>query len=341
MYSNNNFLRSYAGTDFITGLRAIAATMVVIIHTGALVGAGSVGEAFTSVGKYGVDIFFVISGFTIAKTFSEAPNYRFYLVRRLLRIAPLYYFLITLSLLLVATGVLAPSYWMNEFGASADIYNWLMHISFLSYLDYRVANSVLSVEWSIPIEIFWYVCLPFILFATLRLRNVLLGAFAFVLLTAVLAYVLKQTLGTSMPAKWSPIAYGHLFILGAYSNHFRKQKSAGNEKRQDYAVVFSVLAFVACFVASFSGRGELLAIATFILLAVFDARRMQLLNKLLANKLMLFIGSISYSIYLIHPLVISEGPAKPVCWFFYIQISDTRQHYRKRINHQKENHPLF
>lgn len=68
--AETTFVRRYGETDFITGLRAIAASMVVIIHTGAFTGFGSMGSALTGLGKYGVDIFFVISGFTVAKTFA-------------------------------------------------------------------------------------------------------------------------------------------------------------------------------------------------------------------------------------------------------------------------------
>jgi len=72
----SSIIRSYGETDFITGLRAVAATMVVVMHTGAFSAFGPIGEAVTSAGKYGVDVFFVISGFTVAKTFTEARDYR-------------------------------------------------------------------------------------------------------------------------------------------------------------------------------------------------------------------------------------------------------------------------
>lgn len=86
MEQKSKILRQYGDTDFITGLRAIAATMVIVIHTGAFRDFGQWGQAVTDAGKYGVDIFFVISGFTIAKTFNESRDYKSYLVRRMVRI---------------------------------------------------------------------------------------------------------------------------------------------------------------------------------------------------------------------------------------------------------------
>jgi|GEM_PF-5865075 len=68
-------LRSYANTNFVTTLRAIAATMVVVIHTGAFSAFGVVGNNITEAGCHGVEIFFVISGFSIATTWAKAANY--------------------------------------------------------------------------------------------------------------------------------------------------------------------------------------------------------------------------------------------------------------------------
>jgi peptidoglycan/LPS O-acetylase OafA/YrhL len=59
--------RHYGGTEFITGLRAIAVFLVFLIHSGGG-GLREVSEflnTFVNFGKYGVQIFFVISGFTI------------------------------------------------------------------------------------------------------------------------------------------------------------------------------------------------------------------------------------------------------------------------------------
>lgn len=72
-------VRSYGETDFVTGLRCIAALMVVSIHTAAFRDFGWLGETVTNSGKYGVQIFFVISGFTIARTYQSARSYRQYL----------------------------------------------------------------------------------------------------------------------------------------------------------------------------------------------------------------------------------------------------------------------
>lgn len=302
--SDTRFLRAYGETDFITGLRAIAATMVVIIHSGAFLNWGAIGTVMTGAGKYGVDIFFVISGFAIAKTFTEARGYRPYLTRRLMRILPLYYLLITLALLGVATGLIGPTYWMAEFGTAPDLYNWLMHLSLFSYLDYRVANSALGVEWSIPIEIFWYLVLPLILGAAQSLKRAALGVVVMLVLTGIVTYLCKQALGTSLPVKWTPIAQGHLFLLGAWAFFFRQRLAGGVIRFGRLWVALALVLMLSAGLLDFDGRGEAFALATVILIALLHPAQFGGVCRVLSGRVLLFLGSISYSIYLIHPLVI-------------------------------------
>ena len=68
-------LRRYPGTDFVTGLRAYAALMVVIAHTAALSNFGWAGNALSAAGRHGVLVFFVISGFSISAAFFKSKGY--------------------------------------------------------------------------------------------------------------------------------------------------------------------------------------------------------------------------------------------------------------------------
>lgn len=297
-------LRFYGDTDFITGLRAIAATMVVMIHTGAFTEFGAIGQAITSAGKYGVDIFFVISGFTIAKTFSEAKDYRSYLTRRIMRIVPLYWLIISIAMLLWMSGSFSLPHWMQELGSQPDLYNFLLHLSMLSYLDYTVANSLLGVEWTIPIEVFWYVFLPpLIYFAKTPPRTVgiVLGL---LILTAILSYASKKLFGTSLPIKWSPIAHGHLFFVGAASFYLRDRFGSVASQRPVVWIACAVILFTAALTVDFGGRSEMLALSTAILIVCVTPARAGWVTRPLTVRPMLFLGSISYSIYLIHVVVL-------------------------------------
>jgi peptidoglycan/LPS O-acetylase OafA/YrhL len=298
------FVRRYGETDFITGLRAIAASMVVVIHTGAFSGFGPMGSAVTGLGKYGVDIFFVISGFTVAKTFAEAPSYRAYLTRRMFRIAPIYWAVILLCFVLASQGLFV-SPWMEALDGSADGWNLGLQLTFLSYLDYRVAASLLGVEWTIPVEVFWYIVLPFLLFATRSWKMVLGFSLALLFLTAIFGYASKQIWDTTLPIRWSPVAYGHWFLIGAYCFHSRAAVTGADPKRLAWACRAAVLLIVPCAIFDFDGRGEIFTLMVAVLMVAASRQATPWIVATLTARPFLVAGSISYSIYLLHMLVIA------------------------------------
>lgn len=313
MMSDPTLVRSYGDTDFITGLRAIAATMVVVIHTAALRDFGPVGEAITNAGKYGVDVFFVISGFTVAKTFKEAPCYSAYLTRRLFRIAPIYWIVVSLALLFSALGwTISP--WMEDLGASPNFYNLFMHLSMLSFLDYRIASSAIGVEWTIPIEVFWYTLLPLLIAYTRTVPRTFLVVLALAIFTAGLSYFLKKSIGTSLPAKWLPTSHGHFFFVGALTYVLRQKFTTLPLQKSRLWIAGAVVIFFVSLAVSFPGRGELIALSTAVLVTFLAPGRGKLVFKALTLKPLLFVGSISYSLYLVHYAVISGIQKLGVDW---------------------------
>lgn len=278
--------------------------MVVVMHTGAFAGFGLIGEPITSAGKYGVDVFFVISGFTIAKTFTSAPSYRAYFLRRIFRIVPLYWTAIIVGLLVAKSGV-EVSYWMADLGAGPDMYNLVLHLAMVSYLDFRVANSVLGVEWTIPVEVFWYTFLPLLMHRTRTVWRTVGAVLGLAVLTAVMAWLSKKTLGTSLPIKWPPVASGHWFFIGALTYFLRDKFGDTHGPRLGRLASGAALVYVATLLLHFSGRGEVIGLATAILLVCASAERAKWVVAVLTVRPMLFLGSISYSIYLLHPLVIA------------------------------------
>ena len=306
MSVGNSFVRSYGSTDFITGLRAIAATMVVMIHTGALLEFGTIGFNITMAGKYGVDIFFVISGFSIAKTFMEAKNYHVYIIKRLWRIIPLYFFVITIVTLLLNYEVIAPNPYAEKYGVTPDLYNYIFHLTMITYFDYRIATSILGVEWTIPIEVFWYAMLPYFIFYTKTFPRVLMMVLLCLFLTFLASYFSKQIFGTIQPIKWSPIAYGHLFFLGAASYFARNNFHESSGIKPTLWIYFATVIFMLSLMFDFGDlRREVLALSSAIFIVFMQDNRAVFINKILSAKPLIFLGSISYSIYLIHMPIIS------------------------------------
>lgn len=294
-------VRKYGDTDFITGLRCIAASMVIIIHTGALRDFGTLGEIITDNGKYGVQIFFVISGFTIARTYRSAGAFWPFFARRLLRIAPLYYLVVTATFLLILWEYLPRPYWMTLYDSAPDLYNYLMHISFLSGWDTRVANSLIGVEWSIPIEVFWYAVLPLLLPIPLATRHVI-WVFAALLLLSGLARAASHQWMPQHGAHFLPLTYGAYFYLGALAERMRERIQQRGTDWCLRATWGAAVLFMVGLITDTGFNAAILALATAGLIVTRPGGAGR--RGFLCWRPMLLLGSISYSLYLLHPLAI-------------------------------------
>lgn len=302
-------VRAYGDTDFVTGLRAIAAIMVVSIHTAAFRDFGWLGNTVTDNGKYGVHVFFVISGFTIARTYRNAETFGEYFGRRVMRIAPLYFFMILTGFFLIRSEVIPTPYWMEFYGTEADSYNLLMHLTFLSAWDARVAASILGVEWTIPIEMFWYAVLPLVLLVTSDTRK-RWGLFLGLLVLAGLAKGVELLGLPKHSAHFLPFSYGAYFYLGALAESWRL-RARDLPKHTTRLLTWAATAlFVLGMVTDTGLSSAFLALATVGLIAFRgDARRRR---GILCLWPLLFLGSISYSLYLIHPLAIELVAILPI-----------------------------
>jgi peptidoglycan/LPS O-acetylase OafA/YrhL len=85
-------------------MRALAAIMVLVLHSKIMFGAEEraslfVIPGFSDIGYYGVELFFVISGFIIAHVVSKAGfDLMPFFVRRALRIYPLWWIVMSVGL---------------------------------------------------------------------------------------------------------------------------------------------------------------------------------------------------------------------------------------------------
>jgi len=116
-----------------------------------------------NLGWVGVDLFFVISGFVIGKTAMDAhhkgkPWRRDYFDRRLRRIVPLYIATMALYLFLVNPDLLRLG-WVS-------VYQVAMHLGFVHNLWHETHGSANSPNWSVGLEMQFYVlvavCAPWL-----------------------------------------------------------------------------------------------------------------------------------------------------------------------------------
>lgn len=151
--------RQIEGLD---GLRALAASMVLVFHfTGlAQVAPGGIVASFLYSGWIGVDIFFAISGFILFLPWARAAyngaviDRRRFFRNRLLRIIPAYWF--NLFVLTAATGV---GLLFTVDGARTLLGNFTFTAGYVASGEERLLNSV---AWSLYCEMAFYLVLPFV-----------------------------------------------------------------------------------------------------------------------------------------------------------------------------------
>lgn len=133
-------------------LRGVAAALVVAYHTTMM---GAVAPLFAfHIGKFGVDIFFVVSGFVMWSTTADQPRRPVaFWKARIARIVPLYWIATTVFLLGV---MLAPGVAIN-----ARVLDWdhiVKSYLFIPAVDPGVGGiaPIYSIGWTLQFEMFFY-----------------------------------------------------------------------------------------------------------------------------------------------------------------------------------------
>jgi len=298
--------KNYGDTSFVTGMRAFAALAVVLIHTGGggLRSLGVIGNNIADFGRSGVYVFFVISGFSVSASYVLSSGYFDYINKRLWRIAPIYYFWIGVTIFLGLDAV----YWQERFAVGLDSYNLLMHVFFLGFLDYRITNSIIGVEWSISIEVFWYFVLPFILFSGKNnyknLICVLCSLFLYVASGKYWGVLPLNERDAALALSWSPIPYMFSYALGiaAYSfrGYFSRSNLLGNIIFVTVVILMSVYVVSPQFILRiFHDEVIFVSLLTFVII-LFGTGESVLFKIVLNNRFVQLIGVVSYGIYLCH-----------------------------------------
>ena len=135
-------------------LRAVAATAVVYYHCNTPGG----GFEFPQTGAWGVDVFFVISGFIIARTaFRRREKF---LRARVVRVVPIY----VIATILMVGVVLAFPHQVNSAELSPS--GLLQSALFVPYEMTTRPGPILEVGWTLNYEMFFYVVVALALFVT-------------------------------------------------------------------------------------------------------------------------------------------------------------------------------
>ena len=290
----------------IQALRAVAANGVLLSHLIIVERkyghAGPVLPEAAGFGAFGVDLFFVISGFVMAMIARDA-SWRSFLTARARRIFPPYWFYTTLVLLV---SLYAPAAVNSSFAHPPSIWR-----SYLLIPD-RV-GPLLGVGWTLIHEMYFYLCFAFMIF----LSGVTRLALPFLLLMWTAA-ILGLDAAFHLYGISDPIAavVAHPltleFIFGAVAGILIQRKTAAfavPALMAGLAALMIVLSFHDTAPALIAGRNWMRAIliGTPCALIVYGAAATEIRGVKAAPGWLAALGNASYSTYLSHVLVLSAA----------------------------------
>ncbi len=272
----------------LDGLRAFACIFVVISH---IPKAGFIGL----IGSVGVGVFFTLSGFLMGYLYARQPcdptQVRRYAIARFTRIAPIYWLVISVCILISFMG--APDF--------------PLHITTPTSIarHYGLSGNV-GPFWSIPLEIQYYI---FFVFLWYCLSVVKLAPWMLVMAIATCALLIATNddwPNLSLPNKL------HFFLAGTIAG-IMPRGLLHAKIRQGILMALQLLALAIIFFpltqdyseeTFYDSVGLSIAFAAAIYFLSFNSAGSSIL---LASKLIRKIGQASFSIYLIHVLVLYYG----------------------------------
>jgi peptidoglycan/LPS O-acetylase OafA/YrhL len=133
----------------LDAVRALAAIGVVLAHVAAVLAFRGMSLGWLAIGDAGVLVFFVLSGYLIASSVLRHARFdvRSYMIRRALRILPLYY-----ASMLVALILIDPTPLLSGPGR-ADV---AAHVVLLHGLSRGMRYSIAGIWWTLTVEWLFY-----------------------------------------------------------------------------------------------------------------------------------------------------------------------------------------
>jgi peptidoglycan/LPS O-acetylase OafA/YrhL len=300
---NSNFNLS------IHGLRGFAAISVVFMHVYGMGAKNQVLwtsiESLRSAGAFCVCIFFCISGFLIAQTLEKHNSLRIFAKNRLVRIYPVF---LLLHLIMFAIGPARGYDWMGvlKYGSLDYFKVFFANLLFLpGILDLPIAQKN---AWSLSYEALFYILAGLVWKTSTTLQGIAKNL-SLALLAAAIVVVIYNRIN----------AVFFLIGVGCYliQSNYERQESESIKAADDHTVIrMTILAhpqlpstyrwgLPSLVIAAIGYADHPLIAVPFLSIFLIEVVREEAFSaQILRLRVMRFLGTISYSLYLIHPFVI-------------------------------------
>lgn len=273
-------IKHHTRLEQIDVLRGIAALAVVVCHYSMYCQRYFHDFPFNfEIGRYGVQLFFVISGFFIFLTVERCASTKEFIMLRFSRLYPAYW--LTLTLILIVDLLHSKTIWLSGY-----LVNATMLQSFIGF------PSIDDVYWTLGVEMSFYFLMAFLL-ATRAIKYPIAVSLVWLLVSGL--WFLIHGKPMDAPSKIEVVAriltYAPFFISGMM--FYLIKKSDGKMNLPAIIVIFLSL------MVTWWTSGDVLGIVAIVAFSLMAAALFGKLS-LLVSPVTLWLGSISYSLYLVH-----------------------------------------
>ena len=318
----------------IDSLRALAVLAVIIYH---------VDVNYLPGGFLGVDLFFVLSGYLISsliiKEYRKTGSlnlYNFY-IRRARRLLPAVYFMITVGLVVMVlfNEVLLRKSHLDAIFGYIYSSNWWYIFHKLDYFDSFGAQSPFKHLWSLAIEEQFYMIFPLLFLlvnrkkkskdGTYKLNKNFLYVVLGLILVSLIAHILLFDINNISRIYFGTDTRAFSLLVGVVGAILypmeRLHAKVTPQQNMLYSVVslvsIATLITVMIYTSEYNTllyRGGFLLVAILGLIVIISSGKQHtLMSRLLSFKPIVFIGKISYSLYLWHfPVLVLTTPVSEI-----------------------------
>ncbi len=309
----------------LDGVRGLAILMVLVLHfVGNMIPTNRVEHVIvgvTNYGSYGVDLFFILSGFLITGILFDArnePNYfRNFYMRRILRIFPLFYGVLVLVFIVAP---LIPIFQGKTLDYLLDrqTWAWLYGVNIYIAIQGDWSFSYLEHLWSLCVEEHFYFVWPLVVLLLARWPRMLIAASLAIALGAMLARVTGSLMGLSWWTTYvlTPFRLDGL-ALGAFLAVMMRQTGGPERLVRALPRVVVVagglllISFIWTRLVSRHGlelvlpvRAALIQILLACLLVwALVAPQWSATSRFFGNRSLMFLGTYSYGLYVYHHFI--------------------------------------
>ncbi|MBB4859615.1 peptidoglycan/LPS O-acetylase OafA/YrhL [Novosphingobium chloroacetimidivorans] len=290
---------------YIDALRGWAILGVIVTHAGSLTKLGGVPGRVVEFGGRGVQLFFIVSAFTIFLTYKRAleretfPTKNFF-TRRLMRIVPMYWLGIVLY---TAVYGLASRGWKD----GPELWHYPLHLTLTNVLVPSATSSVVPGGWSISVEVLFYLTTPLWFWVVKSLRDAMAFTAASLVFGAIFISTgadavpgIDQYWFRSFPSQLPCFGFGMILYYWVQSNPNGLTTQSANLGLLMAAVAMALIGFTNALPIVPS---HYWTTGGFLLLAMSLVATPSVL---IVNRLTVWVGQISFSAYLLHFLVLKQ-----------------------------------